>query len=186
MEDSKPKNTEKVHPTFKNKQSLAMVKPDAMLKKGGRRKANSQPSTSSIDGPRILVVDDDVSSITPLQQILTNFDCQTTLVFDGFGAIEKLLETKFDLLILDWVMPGISGAETIKEMNNILSFENSRNKDPLSLQLNLPVVTYSSIPLKELYLPNTNHFYYMSHWEKPLRYPQLTRMASDIIDQIKK
>jgi len=66
---------------------------------------------------KILLLEDDAL----LSKILTkhlreNYD--TTPVYDGNSALEILEEEKFDLLIFDSNVPGISGLELIKELRS--------------------------------------------------------------------
>jgi len=66
---------------------------------------------------KILLLEDDVL----LSKILTkhlreNYD--TTPIYDGNSALDILEKEKFDLLILDSNVPGISGLELIKELRS--------------------------------------------------------------------
>ncbi|PZR73061.1 MAG: hypothetical protein DLM73_11590 [Chthoniobacterales bacterium] len=65
---------------------------------------------------RILVADDDATSRKLLARILTStgFDC--TQVPDGFEALKALRADPPSLLLLDFDMPGMDGAEVLKEM----------------------------------------------------------------------
>ena len=76
---------------------------------------------------KALVVDDDKVFCRSLGNILKiGFDCDVTLCFSGAEAISLFENKKFDLLLLDLVMPGISGVtvleRAIKTNPAIMSF----------------------------------------------------------------
>jgi CheY-like chemotaxis protein len=57
----------------------------------------------------ILVVDDDASVRALLQQILTDAGHHVRLAADGMAAVDEVRRTRPDLLVLDVLMPGLSG-----------------------------------------------------------------------------
>ena len=66
---------------------------------------------------KILLLEDDAL----LSKILTkhlSLDYEVTPVYDGDTALETVEEQKFDLLILDSNVPGITGLELIKELRS--------------------------------------------------------------------
>ena len=67
----------------------------------------------------VLLVDDEKDFVESLAQRLElrGFFVRTAL--DGPGAIEKIKEHKFDVIILDVQMPGQSGIDTFKEIKKI-------------------------------------------------------------------
>lgn len=66
---------------------------------------------------RILIVDDH----EPMRKIFKNilrkvgFEDMEEAV-DGRDALQKLREKKFDIVLLDWNMPGLTGADVLREM----------------------------------------------------------------------
>ena len=58
---------------------------------------------------RILVVDDEVTSIAILRKVLEDAGHNVTTVVDGEKAIEKIKEFKYDILLTDFNMPGMNG-----------------------------------------------------------------------------
>jgi DNA-binding response OmpR family regulator len=64
-----------------------------------------------------LVVDDDRVLNNEIVARLTKSGFFPEQAFDGESALEKL-NTRFDLVILDLVMPGISGFDVLKEMQD--------------------------------------------------------------------
>ena len=65
---------------------------------------------------KILIVDDDVLSINLMQDILKKEKYQFATALNGRTAIYKAKAYKFDLILLDIVMPGIDGFEVCKQL----------------------------------------------------------------------
>lgn len=62
---------------------------------------------------RVLVADDDSISRLILEKSLTRAGMQVTLARDGNAALAALGSTRFDALVFDFRMPGLSGPELI-------------------------------------------------------------------------
>lgn len=67
---------------------------------------------------RILLVDDDSINLFLGETILKKFNCFYELAGSGEEAIIKINNQKFDMLLLDIHMPGISGIEVAKYLRN--------------------------------------------------------------------
>ncbi len=65
--------------------------------------------------PRILIVDDDEGTREALEVILED-DYDVTCVADGRVALDRLNQESFDLVLLDLIMPGMDGIETLKRI----------------------------------------------------------------------
>ncbi len=65
---------------------------------------------------RILVVDDDPQIRRVLKVTLTGQGYEVDDAKNGEGALEKVRESRFDLVLLDMNMPGIDGLETCRAM----------------------------------------------------------------------
>jgi DNA-binding NtrC family response regulator len=68
---------------------------------------------------RILVVDDEINVIRLLQKFLTSKDYDVCTAVDGRMAIEKVRELKPQIVLLDILMPGMSGVDTLKEIKKL-------------------------------------------------------------------
>ena len=64
---------------------------------------------------RILIVDDDEGTREALEVILED-DYDVACVADGRVALDKLNREAFDLVLLDLIMPGMDGIETLKRI----------------------------------------------------------------------
>jgi signal transduction histidine kinase len=67
----------------------------------------------------ILVIDDDESMRDSCTQILTKDGFLAEIAKDGSSGLEKIKETKPDLVLIDLKMPGINGLEVLERTNEI-------------------------------------------------------------------
>lgn len=66
----------------------------------------------------ILVVDDEEHIRDMLLMVLENAGMNVTTVATAEEAQQSLAETAVDLLVLDWMLPGISGIEMTRRLKN--------------------------------------------------------------------
>jgi CheY-like chemotaxis protein len=74
---------------------------------------------------RILVVDDE-ENIRELVKDLLKDDFKVTCVEDGIRGLELLKKRKFDLILLDFFMPGMSGKEVAEEIRKNPKAKNTK------------------------------------------------------------
>ncbi len=65
---------------------------------------------------RILVVDDEVELIDPLSRVLTREGYNVDAVYEGTSGSQLAQDGSYDLLILDWMLPGKTGLEICQEL----------------------------------------------------------------------
>ncbi len=68
--------------------------------------------------PIILVVDDNQQNLELIQAYLEDLDCDTLAAHDGVEALEVVAESKPDLVLLDVMMPKMSGFEVCRRLKN--------------------------------------------------------------------
>lgn len=68
--------------------------------------------------PVILIVDDNEQNLELLQAYLEDVDCETVAAYDGIEALEKVARGAPDLILLDIMMPKMSGFEVCKRLKN--------------------------------------------------------------------
>lgn len=69
-----------------------------------------------VEEPRILVVDDEEEVREHMSKLISNhFACKIDTASNGREALDKIKKDKFDLVVLDIRMPGLSGIDVIKE-----------------------------------------------------------------------
>jgi sigma-B regulation protein RsbU (phosphoserine phosphatase) len=64
-----------------------------------------------INPPSVLIVDDNISNLQVLGGFLQNEDLLVEFALDGMSALKWLDKKKFDLVLLDIMMPGMDGYE---------------------------------------------------------------------------
>ena len=69
--------------------------------------------------PHILLVDDEEKFVDYLNKRLRNRDYEADVALSGEEAIEKIKHTNYDVVILDVLMPGLDGIETLRAIKNI-------------------------------------------------------------------
>ena len=67
----------------------------------------------------ILLVEDDPAQLEPLQVALTQIGHIVDAVLDGETAIWLIKEKDYDLLILDWMLPKVSGVDICRQYRNL-------------------------------------------------------------------
>lgn len=73
---------------------------------------------------RILVVDDSRSIVKALELVLRHEGFEVLTAFDGPGALESVAKHRPDLIVLDIVMPGMSGYEMCQRLSQRPATEN--------------------------------------------------------------
>jgi len=73
------------------------------------KKSNNSTST-------VLVVDDNPQNLELLLAYLEDLDCETTSATDGTEALEKAKQISPDLILLDVMMPKMSGFEVCRRL----------------------------------------------------------------------
>jgi len=68
---------------------------------------------------RLLLVDDEEQFVEALSERLSMRDYDVTTSLTGEDAIEKIKNYNFDVVILDVRLPGIDGAEVLREIKNL-------------------------------------------------------------------
>lgn len=69
----------------------------------------------------VLIVDDIEDNRIILERALTGGGYLTTSLTSGQAALSYLSQSKTDIILLDWMMPGLSGYETLKAIREIYS-----------------------------------------------------------------
>lgn len=68
---------------------------------------------------KILIIDDDIDFLNALEYRLSQKKIEVFAVDSGYDALEVLKEEYFDLIILDLVMPDMSGVQTFQRIKQI-------------------------------------------------------------------
>ncbi|MBR5377433.1 MAG: response regulator [Lachnospiraceae bacterium] len=76
--------------------------------------AAPQPESFSAPDAKILVVDDNSVNLYIAKSLLALYDIKPICVLSGAAALKAVRDTRFDLILMDYMMPGMDGIETMK------------------------------------------------------------------------
>ena len=65
---------------------------------------------------RILIADDNAQNVELLEAYLAGVDCDVAIAVDGEDTLHKVAEHQPDLILLDIMMPKVSGFEVCKQL----------------------------------------------------------------------
>jgi two-component system cell cycle response regulator len=81
-------------------------------------KSASAEGPDPIAGTKILVVDDNAQNLELLVAYLDGLNCQVVTAVDGLDALEKVKAETPDLILLDIMMPRMSGFEVCRKLKS--------------------------------------------------------------------
>lgn len=87
-----------------------------------------------MNGKRILLVDDEISSAEVLCLVLASEGYEVTMAGDGRQALARLSDAAPDLVITDFMMPLVNGAELVRALRELPEY------------LDVPVILMSGAP----------------------------------------
>ena len=67
---------------------------------------------------KVLIVDDNAQNLELLQASLEELDCETVAAYDGPEALDLVAKSPPDLLLLDIMMPKMSGFEVCRRLKS--------------------------------------------------------------------
>jgi len=65
---------------------------------------------------KILIADDNQANVELLEAYLADVDCATEVAYDGNETLEKVAQFEPDLILLDIMMPKLSGFEVCRKL----------------------------------------------------------------------
>jgi len=68
--------------------------------------------------PKILIADDNAANRELLEALLAKFDCDTAIAVDGKDTLDQVEKFGPDLILLDVMMPKLSGFEVCRKLKN--------------------------------------------------------------------
>ena len=124
----------------------------------------------SIDlkGKKILVVDDNKVNLKVAERLLRSYNVEVETIDNGFNCIEKIKnEEHYDLILMDDMMPKMSGTETFHKLQEIPGF-----------QISVIALTANAISgMKEKYLKEG----FNDYLAKPIQKTELNRVLSKFL-----
>jgi CheY-like chemotaxis protein len=77
---------------------------------------DSNHSLASLEGIRVLIAEDNKANLSIAKRFLTNWGIEVTEALNGKEAVERFLEGKFDVMLIDLEMPEMDGASALREI----------------------------------------------------------------------
>jgi CheY-like chemotaxis protein len=112
----------------------------------------------------ILVVDDDADFLTAMRALLESERYEVMTATDGVGALDAAHRHKPELVLTDWMMPVMDGAELCRQMKG----------DPELCDV--PAVLWSAAGV-----PATMPVYWERALRKPVRFTFLLRILQNLL-----
>lgn len=68
---------------------------------------------------KLLLVDDEKTMVKYLSKRLIKKGFEISIAYNGIDALKQVKETDFDVVLLDVLMPGMNGIDTLREIKKI-------------------------------------------------------------------
>jgi CheY-like chemotaxis protein len=78
--------------------------------------SSTAEKSASTRKSRILIADDNAPNVELLEAFLADIDCEMAVAVDGRDTLEKVASFKPDLILLDVMMPKMSGFEVCRKL----------------------------------------------------------------------
>ncbi len=104
-------------------------------------------NTFRIPEANVLLVEDNKFNIEYLQALLNNWGAKIDVAYNGREAVNKTLNKKYDIILMDLFMPEMNGIEATEIIRNS---DNNPNR-------NIPIIGLSASAFKEDYEHAINH-----------------------------
>ena len=120
---------------------------------------------------KILIVDDNKLNVKVAKKALEDFDFEIDEVYSGKEAIEKVKNSNYDLILMDIMMPEMSGSEALIELKKLDNF-------------NTPVVALTADAVngsEEKYLKEG----FVEYLAKPFKKEQIKTLLEKIFGSVK-
>lgn len=118
---------------------------------------------------KALLVEDNAVDVVPVRCLLNGLGIYTAVCFDGKAAIDVLNQFSVELVILDWNLPVLSGAEVLSHIETIVG------KKP-------KVIIHSGEDLKMNHLYSRYNLELVDLWKKPLSPSEAARKIRRILE----
>ncbi len=116
---------------------------------------------------KILLIDDDEGLNHFLNRFFKRKGYEVTTCLNGLAAIETIAQTRFDLILLDYKIPGLNGLETLKEIK--------------AAQVKTPVIIMTAYGTTDTAIEAMKRGAY-DYLNKPFEREELSRVAGEALE----
>ncbi|MEW6490404.1 MAG: response regulator, partial [Thermodesulfobacteriota bacterium] len=81
-----------------------------------RPAAAAPPAPAALRGRVLVAEDNEVNQMVLIRLLVERLGLRTDVVGSGFAAVEEALAGPYDLVLMDWQMPGMDGVEATREI----------------------------------------------------------------------
>lgn len=96
------------------------------LKKEGRAAAVTEDRVAEFSGQKVLVVEDNEINVLIAKRVFGKWGLAMDFAEDGHKAIEMVNQKRYDLILMDILMPGLDGFETTQVIRALPNAQNPR------------------------------------------------------------
>ncbi len=68
--------------------------------------------------PHVLIVDDDPNTVMPIEFLMRKNGYRVGIARNGTEALAAIAETRYDLMLLDVLMPGVDGRQLCQQLRH--------------------------------------------------------------------
>ena len=79
-------------------------------------KSNAQKTFGTLAGKKILVVDDEKMNQLVIQNMIKLWGAECGIAEDGNDALQKIYKDNYDIILMDLMMPGLTGYQTAEKI----------------------------------------------------------------------
>lgn len=162
---------------------------DHLMPQMGNNGMYGSISTTNLTDPKfhVLLVEDDNVCIQLCRKHLIKYGCQVTVVTDGLLAIDTAKQTKYDLVLMDIVMPNLDGASAANfirkfdENTPIVAMTSNFEQKDLENYLHHGMNDILAKPFTkdDLYLMLSKHLLGSKPFQEPSSVPELQGVLID-------
>lgn len=118
----------------------------------------------------ILIVEDQTSDLIAPYLLSNHLGYNVCIAFDGKQALEKALQSSYELILLDWNMPVMDGGDFLFNLNLLKDL----TKKPCD------IIIHTGSDLTEEDLPSSLAYRILDVWQKPLDAVDILRRIKNI------
>ena len=158
-----------VHSDYKKGSKFTVIIDQKIENEPIKKEEKKKQTKLDLKGKKILIVDDNTLNLKVATKFLEIYNPEVETVESGFACLEKVKDNNYDLILLDDMMPKMSGVETLKKLK-----ENEDFKTPVV------VLTANAISgMKEKYL-NEGFDDYLA---KPINKEELKNILEKVLNK---
>jgi len=132
---------------------------------------------------KILLIDDHPESVSLLRRALGRWGYTTKVVCDGYEAINELVLNHYDLIVLDWIMPGLGGMQTLMQADKYVALDPIVNES-WPFRTRIPVVIYSAYRPNLSSIGSLEYFRVIDSWNKSQKFRTILSNIYDTLQTI--